>query len=194
MQHASGQRRDFSPFEYHCQVLQRCDLLPRTKTRSTLENVLETLRVFKEEWHRHQQFLVPFDVSRSTGLCPDVLAVISEYLFLNDAINAFSISILPVLHQSHSKVHLNNPSYRLLEMIPEHLDPRQISSVRIIDNIDRPTHHLSAFQIFDRLVSVIVFSQTGQQTIGRLLPYLPAVHRLCVWFVTEFDWTLFKDL
>ena len=194
MQHASGQRGEFPPFEYQCQVLQRCDVLSKTNTRSTLENVLETLRVFKDEWHRHQQFLLPFDVSRSTGLCPDVVIEISKYLSLIDTINAFSISILPVLRQAHSKVHLNNPSYRLLQMIPHYLDPRQISSVYIIDDIHRPTHHLSAFQIFDQLVSMTIFSQRREPMIGRLLPYFPAVRRLCLWFITQFDWILAKDL
>ena len=194
MPHASGQQGEFSPFEYQCQVLQRGGLLFNTNTRSTLENVLETLRVFKEEWHRHQQFLLPFDVSRPTGLCPDVVIEISKYLSLIDTINAFSISILPVLRQAHSKVHLNNPSYRLLQMIPHYLDPRQISSVYIIDDIHRPTHHLSAFQIFDQLVSMTVFSQRREPMIGRLLSYFPAVRRLCLWFITQFDWILAKDL
>jgi thiamine kinase-like enzyme len=83
--------------EYQCQVLQRCDLLPQAKTRSTLEKVVETLRTFRQEWQYHQHFLVPFDFVRSTGLCPDVVIEITKYLSLVDTINAFSIVILPLL-------------------------------------------------------------------------------------------------
>jgi hypothetical protein len=194
MQHASGERGEFSPFEYQCQLLQRCDVLPKINTRSTLENVLETLRTFKQEWHRHQQFLIPFDFSRSTGLCPDVVIEITKYLSLNETITACSIDILRLLRDAHSKVHLNNPSKRFLQIIPEHLDTRQIVSLHITDDIDSPACDFLALQMFDQVVSVTVLSQRAKQTIGRLLPHFPRVRRLSLWFGDEFDSVLLEDL
>lgn len=194
IQHASGQRRNFSPGEYQFQILQRHELLPKTNTRATLENVLETLRIFKEEWHRHQQSLLPFDVCQSTGLCPDVLVEISEYLSLTDTLNAFSISVLPWLRETHSKVHLTNPSKRLLQIITEHLDPRQIVSLHIADDIHTPACDFSALQKFEELVSVTIQSPRWQQTIGYFLDDFPSLRRLSFWFDKEFDWDLFKNI
>ena len=122
MRLAPREETGFSSFEYRYQVLQLCDRLPETGQRSTVENVLETLIAFRKEWHRHQSFLVPFDVCQSTGLCSDVVVEICEYLLLDESINAFTTSILPLLRDGYSKVHLNNPSKRFVEMIPRHLD------------------------------------------------------------------------
>ena len=194
MQHASEKRKEFSPFEYQCQVLRRRNHFPRANKGSTLENVLGTLRSFREEWHRNQQFLVPFDFIESTGLCPDVLVEISEYLSLNDAINAFSISILPLLRDAHSKVHLDNPSNRLLQIITEHLDAKQIASLFIADDSRGLTCDPSAFQRFDHLVSLTVHSPRWQQTIGRLLAYSPGLRRLSLWFPSKFDSDRLQDL
>ena len=194
MQHASRETGHFSPFEYQCQVLQRCDVLPKTNTRSTRENVLETLRTFKQEWHRSQQFFIPFDVSRATGLCPDVVIEITKYLSLIDAINTFSISILPLLREAHSRVHLNHPSTRLVEILPQHLDPRQIASIHIIDDARRPRYELSAFRVFDQLATVTILCQLWTQTIGRILPYFPRVRRLSLWFDAQLNSDFFQDL
>ena len=194
MQHASGERGRFSPFEYHAEVLQRGDLLIKPQKTSRLEKVLDTLRSFRQEWHRHQQFLVPVDVTEVTGMCPDVWVEITKYLSLNDAINAFSLSILPLLRQAHSKVQLDNPPDRFVQIVGQHLDPRQIASVRIIDDIRRPTRALSAFRMFDQLVSVTVFSEKGNNTIGGLLPYFPTARYVAFWFAFEFDLGLFTNL
>ena len=192
--HVSEERNDFSSFEYQCQVLQRCQLLPKTDTQSTLENVLETLRTFRNEWHRYQQFLVPFDVCRATGLCPDVVIEISKYLSLAEAINAFSTSILPLLRQTRCKVHLNDPPTRLLQIVTEHLDPRQITSVRIVDDVRRPAPDLSAFRMFDQLVSVKIVIEQPQQMISRLLPYFPNIRHLALVLTAELNPTFFTDL
>jgi hypothetical protein len=77
-----------------------------------------------------------------TGLCPDVQIEISKYLTLDDTINAFSISILPYLRQAHTKVHLVDAPNPFLQIIAEHLDRNQISSVRIRVNPWRPYHFL----------------------------------------------------
>ena len=194
MEQTAGDQRDFSPFEHRCQILQRCDLLPQTGERSSVEHVLKTLVTFKERWRLSHQFPLPFDVGQSTGLCPDVLVEISKYLSLNDAINAFSLSILSLLRQTHSKVQLINPSRQFLEMIPEHLDSRQVASIRITGDVQRPERDLAALQIFDQLNNVTVVGKRGTKMISQLLRYLPSVRRLSFLLNDDFNSNLFRDL
>ena len=194
IQHAPKQRGDFSPGEYQYEILERRDLLPKTNTISTHKSVLETLRTFEQEWHRHQQFLVPFDVCQSTGLCMDVVIEISKYLSLTDTLNAFSLSVLPLLRETHSKVHLNNPSKRLLQTITGHLDARQIVSLHISDDIHTPVCDFSALQKFQELVFVTIHSPRWQETIGYLLDDFPRLRRLSLWFDKPLDATLFGNL
>ena len=171
--------------KYHSQVLQQCDLLPQTEKRSTLENLLQIFRTFKEESLRSQQFLVQFDFVRSTKLCPDVVIEIIEYLSLVDTINAFSIGILPLLQGAFAKIHLVNPLSPLLEMIRQHLDPRQIVSLRITDDYQISTHDLEVFRTFEQLNSVTVLSRWGIHVIDHLRHFLPNLRRLSFWFDNE---------
>lgn len=149
----------FSSFEYWSEVLQLCDRLPGTSQRSTVDNVLETLIAFRKEWRHHQPFLVPLDMCQSTGLCPDVFVEICKYLWLYEPIDAFTTSILSLLRGGHSKVHLNNPSKLFVEMIPRHLDPRQVTSLRVTDHPLRSGSDLSALHIFDQVISLTVFNE-----------------------------------
>ena len=180
--------------EYQCQVLQRCDLLLQTNTKSTLEDLLQTLRTFRAEWHRQQQFLVPFDVVRSTGLCPDVLAEISKYLSFDEMIRAFSVNILPALRRARAKVNLVTPSNSLLQMVCRHLDPTQIASLRITDNFQIPRRYLPSFLTFTQLTSVTAVSKRGTHAIDYLRRYLPNLRRLALWFNDETEWHLFRGL
>ena len=194
MRLAPGEEPCYSLVEYQCQVLQRCDLLPPTSTRSTLENVLERLIAFRKEWHRHQPFLVPFDVDRSTRLDRTVLTEISECLLLNDVINAFSIEILPLLREAHSKVHLNNPSKRFGQMIPQHLDPKEVSSVRFTDEFIPSTYAFPSFHAFDQLRSLSVLNLLRLSDVGHALQFMPTVRSVSLWFDDEFPVFFLKTL
>ena len=168
MRLAPREETGFSSSEYRYQVLQLCGQVPWTSQRSTLENVLETLIAFRKEWYHHQPFPIPFDVCQSTGLCPDVVLKICEYLLLNESINAFTPSILPLLRDGHSKVHLKHPSKRFVEMLSQNLDPRQVTSLRIADDPRRLRSDLSAFRIFDQLISLTILSDpTACALFGR---------------------------
>lgn len=171
--------------KYQCEVLQRCDVLPQIEKRSTLENVLETLRIFKQESLRSQQFLVPLDFVRSTQLCPDVVIEVIQYLSLVDTIDAFSLSILPLLREAHARIHLFNPSNPLLQMIGEYLDPRQIVSLRIDENFRISPHNLPIFRTFVQLTTVTLRTQWGTHLIDDLRRCVPNVRRLSIWFDKE---------
>jgi hypothetical protein len=194
MRLAPGEETCYSLVEYECQVLQRCDLLPPTSTRSTLKNVLERLIAFRKEWSRHQPSLVSFDIGQSTGLNRTVLTEISKYLLLNDAVNAFSIEILPLFREAHSKVHLNNLSKRFVEMIPQHLDPKQVTSVRFTGELIPSTPAFPSFHAFDQLRSLTVLNLLRLSDVGHALHFLPTVRSISLWFDGEFQVFLLKTL
>ena len=107
--------------------------------------------------------------SRSRGLCSDVLVEICEYLTLMDGINAFSLNILPLLRQAHSKVHLNDPSTRFLEVIPQGHDPSQVVSLRLTVRLRVLSRYLSSFLTFDQLIRVTAVSEQETHAIDRVL-------------------------
>jgi hypothetical protein len=182
MHHNSGPPGEFSPFRYRSRILHACDIYRSNSKILTSEGALGVFSAFREEWRRSAQFLVPFDVSRSTGLCSDVVIEITKYLSLNDAINAFSLSILSLLQQTHSKLHLNNPTDRFLEMMPQYFDPRQIASLRITDEFLPSERHFSTWHTFDQVISLTIIVKRMPYLISSLQDGLPNVHRLSLWF------------
>ena len=146
---------------------------------------------FREEWYRHHSCLVPFDVCQLTGLCPDVVVEITKYLWLNESINAFTTSILPLLRDGYSKVHLKNPSKRFVEMIPQHLDPRQVTSIRVTDDPGILGIDFTAFHIFDQLISLTILSERALRTIEQCLPN---VRRLSLYFDEPLSYNSFYNL
>lgn len=131
---------------------------------------------------------------QSTGLCPDVVLEICEYLALDESIDALTTSILPLLRDRYSKVHLNNPSKRFAEMIPRHLDLRQVASLRITDDPQKGRSDLSALRAFDQLISLTVISERASQRIEQCLYCLPSVRRLSLWLDDEYHSNLFQEL
>ena len=190
------------PLGYQCRVLLSRSFLPQTGQEPTLVKVLETLRVFREEWRRNQRPLVAlihrpssdqidtsdtFDFGRSTGLRPDVLLEIAKYLWLDDAIDAFSMSILPLLRDGYSEVHLNSPSNEYLKLIVEHLDPRQIVSVRFNGNLPPWERDFSPFRLFDRLISLTVVHGKWLCASDYLLTRFPRIRVLSLCYGAEFN-------
>ena len=53
MRRTPREETEFTLLKYQFQILQRCGLVVQTKQRSALENVLGTLKAFREEWHRN---------------------------------------------------------------------------------------------------------------------------------------------
>lgn len=196
MRCAPREQTQSTPFEYQFQVLQRFDLLVQTGQKSTFNNVLETLKAFRKEWHRNEQFLLPNDVSLMNLLCSDVVVEIVKYLSFPNAINAFSTGILPLLRREHTKVHLDNPSHLLLEMILQHLDPRQIASLRFRYGFQQSDNTLLLSRIFRQPVSLTdaIVNQVQTQMINRLLCNLPNVRVVSLLLGKAIDWYHFQWL
>ena len=193
MHHTSHSPGGFSPFEYHPRLL-KCDRVWNTEARLRFEDILEMFRAFQQEWQRNQRFLVPFDFGRTTGLCSDVLVEITKYLSLVDAIDGFSISILPLLQQTHSKVYLNDPSRRFLEMIPQYVDPKQIASIRVTDRLMKSERYFSTLQKFDQLISLTAITMLPTIRLSSLLAHLPNVQRLSLWCEGSTRWFIGRHL
>ena len=129
-----------------------------------------------------------------TGLCPDVQIEISRYLTLDDTINAFSISILPYLRQAHTKVHLVDAPNPFLQIIPQHLDRNQISSVRLHGILVESRWDSSAFHAFDQLVSLTLLNPQRVSALPTMLRSLPTVRAISLWFDDEFQFPFLQDV
>ena len=195
-QHGSKERNHFSPFEHHTLVLSRCDLWLQTNNTSTVNTVLQKLSAFRQNWQRNYQFLFPFDFNQSTGMLPDILIEIKKYLSLNEAINAFSISILSLLRQTHSKIHLNNPSEQFLKMIHRYVDRRQIASLHITDGLLELEHRCLVWAsiMLDHPINLTVVIRREAGNVRHLLSILPKAHRLSLWFEGTISSFLLKKI
>ncbi|CAF4357797.1 unnamed protein product, partial [Adineta steineri] len=65
----------------------------------TLEELKNELVIFKEECDRNERIRLR-DIRVKTGLDSNIILQIAKYLSLNDAINAFSLDILSLLHRT----------------------------------------------------------------------------------------------
>lgn len=194
MQHSPRAKRGFSPFDYETRVLLRHDPRDMTRQRLTLEEVLRALQAFSEEWYRNEQFLVSMiDLSQPSRLCSDVLVEISKYLTLDEVINLFSISILSLIRKAHTNVHLSDPSYQFLQIIPRHLDQNRISSVRLPGALLESRYDFSALHAFDQLVSLTLLNPRSLSPLPEMLRLLPTVRAVSLWFADEFYLGFLQD-
>ena len=99
----------------------------------------------------------------------------------------FQSSILPLLQEAHAKIHLVNPSNPLLQIVGEHLDPRQIVSLRINEDFRISPHDLPIFRTFVQLTTVTLLTRWGTHRIDDLRRSSPNVRRLSIWFNNEIN-------
>ena len=127
-------------------------------------------------------------------MCPDVLVEISEYLSLNDAINAFSISILPLLRYTHFQVHLSNPLDRFLELIPRYINPRQIASLHITKELWQTDWYFPNLRALDQLISLTMLIRGWTFPNDDRLLKLLNIRNLSVWSEDEIGSNVLADL
>ena len=142
---------------------------------------------------RHEGFLWSFGFSNATGLCADILVEIIRYLTLEETITAFSIGILPLFRHEQIKVHLVDPSRLFLQIIFQHLDQRQLSSVRFHGILVESRHDFSAFHAFDQLISLILLNPQRLSALREMLTCLPTVRAVSLWFDVEFQFRFLAD-
>jgi hypothetical protein len=104
-----------------------------------------------------------------------------------------SIGILPLLRHEQTKVHLVDPSDRFLQIISQHLDERQLSSVRFHGILVESRDDFSAFHAFDQLISLIVLNPQKLFALGETLNRLPTVRAVSLWFDVEFQFRFLAD-
>ena len=118
---------------------------------------------------------------------------ISKYLTLDEAINVFSINILPLIRKAHTKVHLVDPSHPFLQIIPQHLDQNQISSVRLPGTLLESRYDCAALHAFDRLVSLALLNPQSLSALPAMLRFLPTVCAVSLWYDNEFQFRFLQD-
>lgn len=119
-------------------------------------------------------------------MCLDVLLEIAKYLSLNETIHTFSTSILSALRRAQNKVHLVDPSKRLIEVLPQHLDQQQITSIRLTKDLVRPNRAIP-FASFTQLISLTLLNPSSLHTLDQYLPHFPTASAVSLWFEGEFQ-------
>ena len=122
---------------------------------------------------------------------PEILVKITQYLSLNDAIKAFSISILPLLREAGIRVHLVDPAEPFLEAIREYLDPRQVTSVRLSGDLMGPGHSFSSFGAFNQLMCLSLVNPGPPASLDLLLEKFPTVRVVSLWYDSELQFDIF---
>ena len=79
-------------------------------------------------------------------------------------------------------------------MIPQHLNPKQITSVRLTDNLAPSTRDFTSFRIFDQLISLTILSKQRLHATSDFLLHLPNVPNLSLWFDGELIYNLSEYL
>ncbi|CAF0983799.1 unnamed protein product [Rotaria sordida] len=160
------------------------DTLIRTQEKSTRENVLDELAVFKEECDENERTL-SFDFFSKTGLCWDVILEILKYFTLNDAINLFSLNILPLLHRYKKRVEIFQPSDTFIKMILRKLELEQIVSLRFNTNFYPAQPILNSLSVFTNITSLSLLNLHEISSISKCEIYFPKLIRLSFWYDNE---------
>ncbi|CAF0893811.1 unnamed protein product [Adineta steineri] len=159
----------------------------------TLEELKNELVIFKEECDRNERIRLR-DIRVKTGFDSNVILQIAKYLSLNDAINAFSFDILPLLHRTQAKVQLVEPSDRLIKLILRKLNSSQVVSLRFNTEERLSNASSNLLSIFNQVMSI---SLINHHSIHELLFYkIPFLNitSLSLWYDYEIAFDAVRDM
>lgn len=185
------------------EVLLAGDVLVRTNQELDLESLLYDLIVFKEEFDKNERYLVimclyyllflslvSFQSShfvRKVVSCPELIAEISEYLSLNDAVATFSPTVLPLLWKYNRKLPLIDPSEEFLRTMTEMNNQDKIICVHLdagrLKEIMRPDFA----NTFTNVKSLDISEPHEPQLIARIRIYFPKLTDLSLRYDGEID-------
>lgn len=171
------------------------------------ENLLPQLKVFKEKCHENERNPVSisfyiylrkkfptfqiFSFVEKTRLSWEILVEIAGYLSLNDAINAFSIDILPLLDLPQAKFHLSNPSGLFIKKILPKIKPDKIVSLEFRSKW-LSTEHLSSAST--KLISVTCYDLQNLSLRRDYIRCFPNWTRLCFYYDHETNYVVLENI
>ncbi|CAF1229144.1 unnamed protein product [Adineta steineri] len=173
-----------SKSEYQFKVLLKGDTLMCTQQKSNRERLLNELAIFKEECDRNEQNR-SFDFVGKTGLPGELMLEIVKYLSLNDAINAFSESILISLLKYNTKLQICEPSKEFIDLIRRKINLQQIVSLRVKSVSMWPDFEISYLSVFTNVVSLTLLNPRNIDQIKTYTILFPKLNCLSLWYDGE---------
>ncbi|CAF1494244.1 unnamed protein product [Adineta steineri] len=179
--------------KYQFKSLLNGDTLTRTQTKLSREGFLEELILFQQECIVNEQALA-CDFVTKTGLSWDVIQKISQYLSLNDAINSFSIHILPVLSKSQIGVHISNFSDTFIRMICQKLNPQQIVSLEFTSTYPESMTTLKSLYTFENVKTLTFVNPQCSSEISTFTERFPSWICVRFWYDNEVNADTFEKM
>ncbi|CAF1142598.1 unnamed protein product [Adineta steineri] len=170
-----------SKSEYQFKVLLKGDTLMCIQQKSNRERLLNELAIFKGECDRNERSL-SFDFVGKTGLCWELILEIVKYLSLNDAINAFSDSILISLKNYNTKLQICEPSKGFIDLIRRKINLKQIVSLRVKSVPIWPDFEISYLSVFTNVVSLTLLNPWNIDQIKTYTILFPKLNCLSLWY------------
>lgn len=124
---------------------------------------------------------------RTTGLCPDIILEIIEYLTLNDIVNSFAFDILPFLWTYKGKLHVTQPSEVFMNGIIQRIDHEKIVSLRLNAKDLRLRMKLDSSVIFKHIKSLTLTDSATVNSLINFQEYFPNLQRLCLHYINEIN-------
>ncbi|CAF3881917.1 unnamed protein product [Adineta steineri] len=193
MRKSSKESPWLSSSEYEWKSLLTRDRLTRTQEAVTRETLKQELETFNKECHDHEETL-SFDFSARSGLCSKVMLEIVQYLSLNDIVNAFSSSILPLLYENETKVHISQTNTTFFNMVLWKIRPEQIVSLRLNPSLLFPEIPSFMLHSFSNLISLTLVNPMHAGEINKYAFYFPKLICLSLYYDNEADFLEIRSI
>ncbi|CAF4694151.1 unnamed protein product, partial [Rotaria socialis] len=190
---AQARQGDSFVFGYQSELLLEGDVLVRNQVISNRKNVLEELIFFKNECDENEQSF-SYYLNIQTRLGRNAIHRIVKYITLNDAINAFTINILPLLRERETPVEICDPDNLFINTILPKLKAKQVISLRLTTNWFCTEQDLSRLNSFSDIFTLTLLNFPDIKLINIYQNYFPQIKNLCLWYDSEVNFTLFHDL
>ena len=119
---------------------------------------------------------------------------IMKYLTLNDAVNAFSNNIFPMLRQHLRRTEIYEPFDLSTDTIVRKLIPENIISLRLDTACHWSQSELRSLAIFTNVTSLTLLNFRNMITINIYKTYFPKLIRLALWYDNQIDFNVVKDI
>ncbi|CAF1351907.1 unnamed protein product [Rotaria magnacalcarata] len=172
--------------QYQFKILLQDDILQQTGQKVDRGTLRNELTVFKQECDDNERAL--FQILEFINKNKDwekLFPEICNYLTLNDAIEAFSTNILPLLRQNCTKVMICDPSETFINMILRKIKPEQVTSLCLNMSWLLTQLKLDSLHIFPNVTSLTVMNFQQIDAIDNYTAPFPKLKCLSLWYDYE---------
>jgi hypothetical protein len=131
---------------------------------------------------------------KKTGFSPKVILEICSYLSLNDAINAFSTNILPLLCEAKAKVHISESSGDFIKKVVRKLEPEQIVSMYLNNDESLLQTVFTFSSMFKKVISLTLLNLRLLEKVSEYEIHFPKLIRLSLWYDNEIGFNVLHSM